>query len=95
MYTTNLQKARIELKRLFSPEFRQSQTQAVRVGVLWSAHSDGQPHRHRMGLCGLPLRAGVQILRGPVQSHRRPSQDVCQESWTDQICKLKVISESF
>ena len=97
LYTTNLQKARIVLlcnlfiisvlNVYFSPEFRQSQTQAVRVGVLWSAHSDGQPHRHRMGLCGLPLHAGVQILRGPVQPHRHPGQDVCQESRTDQICK--------
>ena len=56
---------------------------------MWSAHGDGEPHGHRLGLCGVALRARVQILRRPVQSHRHPRQDVRQESRADQICELK------
>ena len=56
---------------------------------MWSAHGDGEPHGHRLGLRGVALRARVQILRGPVQPHRHPCQDVRQESRADQICELK------
>ena len=56
---------------------------------MWSAHGDGEPHGHRLGLRGVALRARVQILRRPVQSHRHPRQDVRQESRADQICELK------
>ena len=56
---------------------------------MWSAHGDGEPHGHRLGLRGVALRARVQVLRGPVQPHRHPCQDVRQESRADQICELK------